>query len=142
MSKGHRNQKSIKDASSSTEKIVTSKTGSWIDQLEAKQQVEETTVVETKQTVSVKTSSQRRQPSHYPSHHKGHGKQSSTVCVSLDGGKTVQKMSRSTADKLVAQGKAQYASKTLWREGTKTVVQDAVNEFDPKVKKVATKKTK
>jgi hypothetical protein len=51
-----------------------------------------------------------------PSHHKGHGKQKPTVCIK--NGKSVQKVARKEAAKLVEAGWA-YCSRSEWRKSLK-----------------------
>lgn len=132
MSKGARKPKGLVDKSSTTDKIVTSKTGSWIGDLQAKQDAETAPQkVDNKPVVAKRT---RKAPKYRQSHHQGQGKLSNTVCVSKDGGKTAIKMHRLEADKLVKAGLAQYASKTLWRASNRdTVEAPKVAETDPVV---------
>lgn len=114
MSKGHRTQKGIKDQSITTDKIVTSKSGSWIEDLESKN-VSEQEVSNSEQKPQMVEKKARRNPKYYPSHHQN-GSMKASVCVSLDNGQTAVRMKRVDADKLVKQNKAQYASRTLWKK--------------------------
>jgi hypothetical protein len=59
---------------------------------------------------------ERKDPSRYISHHRGHGKQKATVCVAK--GEEVQRVLRKDAEKLVATGWA-YCSRSKWRKSLK-----------------------
>lgn len=120
MSKGPRKNKGVIDKSETSDKVVTSKSGSWIDDLQAKHDAESAPVTEKPIEVVKRT---RKAPKYRQTHHRGHGLVSNTVCVSRDDGKTAVKMSRTSADKLVASGLAKYAPKSLWRASNRDTVE-------------------
>lgn len=60
----------------------------------------------------VVTRRERKDPSRRISHHRGHGRQKSTVCVKK--GDDCQRVPRSEAEKLVTTGWA-YCSRSAWR---------------------------
>jgi hypothetical protein len=65
----------------------------------------------------VRTLKEKKEPHRRPSHHRGHGKQKATVCVSK--GEEVQRVLRKDAEKLVDTGWT-YCSRTKWRKSLKT----------------------
>ena len=60
----------------------------------------------------VKVKKERKDPSRYPSHHRGHGKVSNWVCVKREG--EVQRVARATVEKLLAQG-WNYCPRKEWK---------------------------
>ncbi len=60
----------------------------------------------------VKAKKERKDPSRYPSHHKGQGKVSNWVCVKK--GDEVQKVARATVEKLITQG-WNYCPRKEWK---------------------------
>ena len=140
--------KGIKDQSESSEKTISSNKGSWIADLEAKNKttVASEAKAESKEVKPVQVATLKtKRPAHArPSHHRGHGKISNTVCITLDGGKTAIKMFRKQADQLVQDNRAKYVSKTVWRElnGSTSMEKPEVSEFAPKAKTPKTKTKK
>lgn len=69
---------------------------------------------ETAEGKKVKAKAPRKDPSRYPSHHRGHGKASNFVCVKRNG--VVAKVERVTAEtKYIAAG-WQYCPRNEWRK--------------------------
>jgi hypothetical protein len=60
----------------------------------------------------LKVKKERKDPKYYPSHHKGHGKVSNSVCVKK--GEEIRKVERVTVEKLIEQG-WNYCSKKEWK---------------------------
>ena len=119
--------------------IPASKSGSWIDELQSKQDAQN--VAEQTNTPAVQPEpvlkKTRRSPSHYPSHHEGRSNMKASVCVSLDNGFTAVRMKRTQAQKLVDAGRAQFAKRSLWKASQRGSVQS-----DEPVVEVKTKKSK
>jgi hypothetical protein len=78
--------------------------------------VEEVKKTENKEVKSLKkVKAVRKSPDRYPSHHKGHGKVASTVCIKNVATGVVDKVSRSTGDIAVCSGSHTYAKRSEWR---------------------------
>ena len=108
----------LKDKSEPVEKVITSKGESWISQLEAKNTATVNAEIQTEkveQKVSpISITKTKKIAKNRPSHHRGQGKISNTLCIMLNSG-TAIKMFRKQADQLVQDGSAKYVSKSAWR---------------------------
>ncbi len=133
--------KGIKDKSETGDKIVNSKSGSWVSELQAKHDAEvdtKTTVENTQKTTE--KSKTRRAPMYRQSHHTGHSCMRGMVCITKDNGKTAIRVPRSQADKLVKAYAAAYAPRSLWKATTRGTDAEVVTDQD--VKEVKVKKNK
>jgi hypothetical protein len=125
--------KGIKDKSETPEKVVASKSGSWIDDLQAKKDAE-TAPTDQKPVEIVKRT--KKAPKYRQSHHTGHSCLRNSVCVSRDGGLTAVKMSRDAAAKLVKSGLATYAKRALWKSTVRGTSAEVIAPVEVKEKKV------
>lgn len=126
-------QKGIKDKSETPDKVVASKSGSWIDDLQAKKD-SETAPTDQKPVEIVKRT--KKAPKYRQSHHTGHSCLRNSVCVSSDGGKTAVKMRRDAAAKLVESGKAVYTKRSLWKSTVRGTSSEVIAPVEIKEKKV------
>ena len=132
--------KGIKDKSETSDKIVTSKSGSWIGDLQAKQDAASAPVTNDKKVEAKKST--RKAPKYRQSHHTGHSCMRGCVCISKDGGKTAIRVLRKDADKLVKAGVAVYAKRSLWKATTRGTADEVVVPVEVKEKKVKKDKKK
>lgn len=143
MSKGPRKNKGVVDKSESSEKAIKSNSSSWIADLEAKQNA--TVATESPEKVEAKVEptvkKEKKSPNRRQSHHTGHSCMRSSVCVESNG--VVIRMKRSTAEKLVREGKAKFVPRSVWKAANRqSAPVEVVAEFDPVQRKKAKRKEK
>ncbi len=79
-------------------------------------EVESVKKAENKEVKSLKKAkAARKSPDRYPSHHVGHGKVSSTVCIKNIATGLVEKVLRASGDAAVCTGSYTYAKRSEWR---------------------------
>ena len=132
--------KGIKDKSETSDKVITSKAGSWVGELQAKKDADAAPVANDKK-VEVKKST-RKAPKYRQSHHTGGSCMRGCVCISKDGGKTAIRVLRKDADKLVKAGVATYAPRSLWKSTTRGTADEVIVPVEVKEKKVKKDKKK
>ena len=129
-------QKGIKDKSETSEKVITSNSGSWIADLQAKKDAETAPVVTDQKQSEVVVKHPKKAPKYRQSHHTGHSCLRGSVCITRDGGATATRVSRKTADALVSAGQAKFAPRSLWKNTVRGTASEVVAVTEVKAVKV------